>query len=286
MLAFTFEDFAAQVTLSDGGEPTAESPAADLLRAAAQVLSVREGRDVVAGVALSCESTIPRQVGLAGSSAIITAALGALCARVGVALEPWQLADLALRAETEVLGIAAGPQDRVAQACGGLVFMDFSRPLGPDTATALDPALLPPLAVGWNPDPGESSGVVHDDVRARFEAGDPEVRDAMATLARLAREGRACLEAGDVPGLRERVDANFDTRARFWPLRARDVELVEVARGAGAAAKFCGSGGAAVAVVEEVRDLDAVERAWEAAGFRTLRPRVGRAPAGREVQLP
>jgi glucuronokinase len=246
------------------------------------VLAESSGEDVAAGCRLSLESTIPRQVGLAGSSAIAIAALRALAARRELALEPWELAALALRAERDVLGIAAGPQDRVAQACGGLVFMDFGKPLGPDTATRLDPAHLPALAIGWDPAPGESSGVTHDDLRARFDRGDERVRAAMETFARLAREGRACLEAGDVSGLCARVDRNFDLRAEILSLRPRDVELVALARRSGAAAKFCGSGGAAVAVAEDPSRLGFVEAAWRGAGFESLRPRVSaRASGGR-----
>ena len=74
----------------------------------------------------------------------------------------------------------AGPQDRVIQAHQGLLWMDFSRPRDETSYVALDPALLPPLFVAWDRAPGTSSTVVHDDVRSRFDRGDPEVTTAIA----------------------------------------------------------------------------------------------------------
>ena len=91
----------------------------------------------------SLRTTIPREVGLAGSSAIVIATLRALCADRGVRLEPDELAAMALAVEAEDLGIAAGPQDRFVQAHEGLLYMDFA---GAQTRCEhLDPELLPPL---------------------------------------------------------------------------------------------------------------------------------------------
>ena len=73
------------------------------------------------------DSNIPRQVGLAGSSAIITATIRALCAFYEVAIPREVLPGLILSVETEEIGIAAGLQDRVAQVYEGLVYMDFDR---------------------------------------------------------------------------------------------------------------------------------------------------------------
>ncbi len=73
------------------------------------------------------ESTIPRQVGLAGSSAIIVAACRALMDFYGVSIAQNVLPSLILSIERDRLGIQAGLQDRVIQVYEGAVFMDFSR---------------------------------------------------------------------------------------------------------------------------------------------------------------
>ena len=95
-------------------------------------------------------TAVPREVGLGGSSAIVTATVRALCALHGDVLAPDELAELVLAVEVDDLGIAAGPQDRYAQAHEGLVLMDFAgaRP----RVERLDPALLPPLYVAWRSD--------------------------------------------------------------------------------------------------------------------------------------
>src|SRR5262245_13551353 len=73
------------------------------------------------------ESDIPVRVGLAGSSAIVTATLRALLQFYGVEVERPVLPNLILSVERDELGIGAGLQDRVAQVYEGAVFMDFSR---------------------------------------------------------------------------------------------------------------------------------------------------------------
>ena len=76
--------------------------------------------------AVRWSTTVPREVGLAGSSAIVTATVRALCALHGHVLAPDALAEMVLAVEVDDLGIAAGPQDRYAQAHEGLVLMDFA----------------------------------------------------------------------------------------------------------------------------------------------------------------
>ena len=113
----------------------------------------------------------------------------------------------------------------------------------------LDPALLPTTYVAWRDGVGESSGVIHSDVRARFEAGHLDVVTAMNRFAKLATEGRDALVAGDVRGLMAAVDDNFDNRARIWPIAPDDANMVKLGRSLGAAVKQAGSGGAVVGVL-------------------------------------
>lgn len=223
---------------------------------------------------LSYETTIPRQVGLSGSSAIVVAALRALSSWFETPLAPHDLAELALAAEVEELGIAAGPMDRVIQAYEGVVHMQLAPPRSPASYRRIDPALLPPLFVAWDPRGGEASGVVHNDVRQRWEQGEPRVREAIARFPRLVDEGMKCLEAGDIPGFQKRVNENFDTRASIWTLAARDLELVRLGRERGAAVKFAGSGGAVVGVMRDAGEFGEIEAAYRDAGFDVLMPRV------------
>ncbi|KAJ3150749.1 hypothetical protein HK101_001927, partial [Irineochytrium annulatum] len=112
-----------------------------------------------------------RQVGLAGSSALITALLKALIKfheldADPALLPPYVRANLALSAERDELGIAAGQQDRVIQAYGGLVYMDFNESLmrtrGYGEYEPMDVALP------------SDSGTIHNNVRVRFAQGEEE----------------------------------------------------------------------------------------------------------------
>ncbi|MFW6163513.1 MAG: mevalonate kinase, partial [Planctomycetota bacterium] len=70
-------------------------------------------------------STIPRLVGLGGSSAIVTAVMRALLRFYDISIPQPILPSIILRAETEELNIPAGLQDRVIQTYEGMVYMDF-----------------------------------------------------------------------------------------------------------------------------------------------------------------
>lgn len=205
-------------------------------------------------------SSIPRQVGLAGSSAIVTATLRALLEFFELEIPREQQANLILWAETEELGITAGLQDRVAQVYDGLTYMDFSRDLmarlGHGVYESLDPRLLPPLFVAYHPQPAKVSGQVLNDLRRRWEQGDPDVLATLERIAALAASGREALLQGDRERFAALMNENFDLRCCIMRIDERDRALVEAARRLGASAKLTGSGGAIVGVVRD----DAMQR--------------------------
>lgn len=196
------------------------------------------------------ESNIPRQVGLAGSSAIIVATLRCLMEFYKVEIPIEVQPSLVLSVETEELGIAAGLQDRVIQVYGGAVLMDFSkqrmrslRGMSCGVYERLDPALLPPLYLAYNTAVGEPTEVVHNNLRHRFQQAEPAVVEAMQGFAELTDQAREAILAGDSARLGQLMDANFDLRRSICQISAGQVEMVERARNAGATAKFAGSGG-------------------------------------------
>jgi len=224
------------------------------------------------------ETDIPRQVGLAGSSAIVVAALRALCVWFGTQIPPARLAELALAAELEELGIAAGAMDRVIQSHGGLMCMDLAEPRSPASYRALDPTLLPPLFVAWDLRGGTSSGGPHGTLRARWLAGDPEVLGVIEAFRALVDEGVGCLEAGDHDHFRELLRRNFEMRTRIFDVSEPDRTMIAVADAAGAAAKLCGSGGAIVGMPpagQAEAGLRELARRYRDAGFGFLRPTPG-----------
>ncbi|RMG33181.1 MAG: GHMP kinase [Planctomycetota bacterium] len=223
------------------------------------------------------ESTIPRQVGLAGSSAIVVATLRALMQFYAVQIPRRVLPSLALSVETDELGITAGLQDRVVQVYEGVVYMDFTPPcverisgLICGTYEPLDSSLLPPLYLAYRTDASEPTEVFHNNLRARFEAGESAVVQAMHELAELARSGRRALLEGDVTQLERLIDRNFDLRASICRLPPEHVQMVETARDVGACAKFAGSGGAIVGIYRDAAMLEALSDRLGAIGCKVV----------------
>jgi glucuronokinase len=203
--------------------------------------------------AIRYTTNIPRQVGLAGSSAIIVATLKALMDFYRVKVPKTVLPSLALSVERRELGIAAGLQDRVIQVYEGLVFMDFSTSasavqcgLECGSYDELDPHLLPPVYIAYTREHSEPTEALHLPLRARYDAGDAEVRQAMQVFAQLAADGRDALLTQDFSTLASLINRNFDLRRSICDLQPAHVRMIEIARQAGASAKYCGSGGAIV----------------------------------------
>jgi glucuronokinase len=232
--------------------------------------------------AIRFESTIPRQVGMAGSSAIIVATLRCLMDFYGVEIPVEVQPSLALAVEAEELGITAGLQDRVIQVYEGLVYMNFAAERMTETQgyrhgvyERLDPKLLPPIYLAFKSDASEPTEVFHNDIRGRFNRGDPAVVHAMGTFAGLAAEARDALLAGDHGRLSKLMDGNFDTRRSIYKLPAAQVEMVDTARRVGASAKFPGSGGAIVGTYRDEMMFNSLRTALGDIGCVVIKPQIG-----------
>lgn len=272
-IGFTVAGWQVELEVQAGPDPgRAARPGSELLRAAALVFGrhrawTPEEHAAEAALAVYFTSNIPRQVGLAGSSAIVMAYLRALAAWFAQELDVLDLARLTLAAEVEVLGIRAGPMDRLVQAHGGLLAMDFARPFAQGSVQRLPSPLAPPMLIAWDEVPKKSSGVVHAPVWDRWRAGDAEVHAVLAEYRPLVARGLQALVRGDRRELMACVDRNFDLRARIFAISERDRALIDLGRAHGAATKFCGSGGAILAVAAAPEELPALGRAYTAAGF-------------------
>ncbi|MFP6751894.1 MAG: hypothetical protein VB855_09475 [Pirellulaceae bacterium] len=225
------------------------------------------------------ETNIPRQVGLAGSSAIIVATLGALLDYYQLEIPDELQPSLALSVEKDELGIAAGLQDRVVQVLEGLVQMDFTEPamrqqqgLWCGHYEKLDASMLPPLYVAYADELGEPTEVVHNDLQSRFQQGDAELVEAMQQLADITQQARGCLESGDGEQFGRLVDKNFSIRQSICQIHPDHLAMVETARSTGATAKFAGSGGAIVGTYQGEAMYQALCQALSQRGCHVLRP--------------
>ena len=224
-------------------------------------------------------TNIPRQVGLAGSSAIIVATLRCLMEFYGVNIPLEAQPSFVLAVETEKLRITAGLQDRVIQTYEGVVYMDFDpvhkrivNGLACYAYEPIPPELLPPLYLAYHDSLSEPTEVFHNDIRGRFNRGDPNVIAAMKRLAELTCLGREALFKRDHQQLAELMNENFDVRRGIYSLPPWQVQMVEVARQCGASANFAGSGGAIVGLCQSEARYQELCAKMAAIGSRVLKP--------------
>jgi glucuronokinase len=114
--------------------------------------------------------------------------------------------------------------------------------------------------------------VFHNDIRGRFNRGDPAVVRAMGRCAALAGQAREALLARDAERLGRLMDENFEQRRSIYRLPEGQVRMVEVARRAGASANFTGSGGAVVGLYRDEAMFQVLEKALGEIGCRVVRP--------------
>ncbi|MDE3091621.1 MAG: GHMP kinase, partial [Chloroflexota bacterium] len=228
------------------------------------------------------QTNIPRQVGLAGSSAIIVATLRGLMEFYGVEIPLEVQPSLVLSVEQEELGITAGLQDRVAQVFEGVVYMDFDssceRVIDGYNCYAyepLDPRRLPPLYLAYDNSLSEPTEVFHNDIRGRYQRGEEQVVNALKRCAELAAQGRDALLDRNAERLARLMDENFDQRRSIYNLAPWQVRMIDVARQYGASANFAGSGGAIVGTYRDEAMFETLRAQLGAIGSRTIKPQVG-----------
>lgn len=221
-------------------------------------------------------SSIPRQVGLGGSSAIITATMKALMRFYKVDIPQHLLPTIILKAETEELSINAGLQDRVIQVYEGCVFMNFEKEhlqnKGYGKYDNIDPSLLPKFFLAYKVELGKVSGAVFNNIREKFEKGDPLVTETLAELAELAENGKAAIVKKDYSELNKLIDRNFDLRCKIMNISGSNMEMVTTARNCGASAKFSGSGGAIIGMYEDDEMLRRLVVNLQKVNARVIKP--------------
>jgi glucuronokinase len=223
-------------------------------------------------------SNIPAHVGMAGSSAIITAAFQALMKFYGVEIPKIILPNLILSVETDELKIAAGLQDRVIQVYGGMVYMDFNKELmqahGHGAYEQLPLDRLPPLYIAYRLDLAEVSDKVHSNLKARFDAGEPAVLAAMIFFASITEKARSILKGETRGDLGALMNSNFDKRCEIMRISEPNIRMVRTARACGASAKFTGSGGAIVGTFQDDAMYRRLEDAFGPINVKIFKPEI------------
>jgi len=223
-------------------------------------------------------SNIPFGLGLAGSSAIIMACMRALMKFFHIDIPKPLLANLVWSVEDKELKIAAGLQDRVAQAYEAPVFMDFAKEFmekqGYGHYETFSADLLPNLYIAYRTDLAEGSEIVHNNFRERFHFGDPAVLEAIKQWASLTLEVKELLFNGRKDEIGLLLNRNFDIRRNVMQLSKRNIEMVEAARSVGASAKFTGSGGAIIGTYKDEEVYERLSQKLNSVNIEVIKPAV------------
>lgn len=216
----------------------------DLAKAAIERVGVH------GGVNVAIRSDAPAGSGLGGSSALVTAVVGALAAFGDRALTADELARLAYAIERDDLGIAGGWQDQYAAAFGGCNLLEFSSAgatvtpvrASEDTLGRLQQNLLLCYTGGVRRDVGLIDAQI-----SMYHQGREETILGMKQLHEMAYAMRDALEAGDPDRLGSMLRDAFEAKKRMNPHIAEHTPIeamLAAAHSAGAVGgKICGAGG-------------------------------------------
>jgi glucuronokinase len=226
--------------------------------------------------ALRYSSDIPRQLGLGGSSAIITAAFRALMEFYGIDVPLEILPTLILEAERDELGINAGFMDRVIQVYEGCMYMDLNKEYldakGYGLYERMDAKLLPPLYLAYKPALGKVSGQVLNDIRQGFDRGDTFVHQTLSRIAEKAELGKKALLERDFGRLFRLMNENFDLRNQIMAISKSNFEMIDTARRCGASAKFAGSGGSIIGMYRDEDMFSCLVSELSKIGAKVIKP--------------
>jgi D-glycero-alpha-D-manno-heptose-7-phosphate kinase len=242
----------------------------DLAKATIERLDVERGIDV------DIASDAPPGSGLGGSSALVTACVGALAARGDRPMSAFEVARLAYAIERQDLGIAGGWQDQYAAAFGGLNLIEFSAdgvsvtPLRMDDEAIAE--LRAHLLLCYTGNVRTDLGLIDTQIRM-YADGREETIVGMKQLHEMAYEMRDAIEAGDLRSLGGLLREAYESKKRMNPRITEGTAidgLLEVARAAGAwGGKICGAGGGGYLLLACAPDRQgAVRRALEDRGGR------------------
>jgi len=198
------------------------------------------------GFHLIANSLAPAGAGLAGSSALAIACIGALNRLVGNRYEERKFITIAANVETTVIRVPAGFQDYYAAQYGAASCIHFRAEGIEREALEIDEAKLESrIAICYTGEP-RLSGTNNWEIFKRHIDGDTELFELFDGIRESTLRMRAALLNDDWDEVRETMRAGYPNRKRLAPgvTTPQMGRLVEKALANGAeAAKVCGAGG-------------------------------------------
>ena len=207
-----------------------------------------------ANTALEIEvsTQIPMRAGLAGSTAMLAAIVGAFDSWLSLRLSPYHLAETMRKIEDRIMKVTCGFQDQHMAIFGGLNFMDFagkeSLSQAPDEPLATIESLsafvpAPPFLLAHT-GVQHHSGTVHASPRERWLKGETLVRNNYSRIAELARSAKRAIVEGDWAKVGALMNENHALVAVLGGSGPDNERLISAALKAGAlGAKLAGAGG-------------------------------------------
>ena len=198
------------------------------------------------GFHMTTESQAPAGAGLAGSSTLNIACIGALNKLVGDRYEPDRFIPIAANVECQVIRVPTGFQDYYSAAYGGVASIHF----GPEGITrealAVDAAELEHrIAICYTGEP-RNSGTNNWEITKRHIDGDREIFAIFDEIRDTSVNMRLALLAHDWALVGKILVDSFPGRKRLSPniTTPQMDHLIEIAMANGAIApKVCGAGG-------------------------------------------
>jgi D-glycero-alpha-D-manno-heptose-7-phosphate kinase len=198
------------------------------------------------GFHMTTESQAPAGAGLAGSSTLNIACIGALNELVGGRYAPDRFIPIAAAVECQVIKVPTGYQDYYSAQYGGVAAIHFAPEGMRRESLSVDTEMLERrIAVVYTGEP-RNSGINNWEITKRHIDGDREIFELFDGIRDEALAVREAMLAGDWEGLGVVLQREFALRKRLSPnITTPQMDLlIEAAINNGAiAAKVCGAGG-------------------------------------------
>lgn len=198
------------------------------------------------GFNMITDSQAPAGAGLAGSSTLNIACIGALNKLVGDRYTPDRFIPIAANVECQVIKVPTGFQDYYSAQYGGVASIHFAPDGIRREALEIDLKTLQERVVVLYTGEPRNSGTNNWEITKRHIDGDRELFDVFEGIRDTAAKLRGALVANEWTEVGEILRAAFPHRKRLSPMITTPHmdDLIETALDNGAiAAKVCGAGG-------------------------------------------
>ena len=195
---------------------------------------------------LTTRGESPAGAGIAGSSALTIAVLGALARWTGGSPDPEHLLQVAMNVECQTIRVPTGVQDYRPALYGGVAAIELRVDSVRRVALDVDPRELERRIVLAYTGAPRSSGTNNWEITKRHIDGDRHIFDCFERIRDTASAMRTALQRGDWDEIGRQIAKEWENRKRLAPGVTTPTidDLIARATASGAtAAKVCGAGG-------------------------------------------